>query len=71
MFTCTFHTNAPSETFSGLIGGRTFSFFFVDLKIPERNNNIVTTVCMDSDFTLQIIIEVPIVFTHFINFVLL
>lgn len=34
--TCTCQTNAPLETFSGLIGGRTFSFFFVDLKIPEE-----------------------------------
>ena len=34
--TCTCQTNAPLETFSGEMGGRTFSFFFVDLKIPEE-----------------------------------
>ena len=34
--TCTCQTNAPLETFSGQMGGRTFSFFFVDLKMPEK-----------------------------------
>ena len=34
--TCTFQINAPLETFSGEMGGRTFSFFFVDLRIPGK-----------------------------------